>query len=257
LHAPQHRPVDSPHHNLDLLAVAGRRLALMARDSAGSVGETALSGNAGKTNPSNSAGRTNASNSAGRTNLSGGGDEADLSDSAGNANPTDSAGKTEPTDGGEADLFDGVDDRQDRDHRRPATADRSGDGLDQFRWGEGTRGVVHKHDADVRGHDRQRRRDRVLALGAARHHGHRDDRGEQGAHRVDLAGGSGHDDQADGRGCRDAPDGVHQEGLAGEQAQGLRPARAQAEAGAGGRNEDRDVTASVELRGHVAVLFDW
>ncbi len=31
-------------------------------------------------------------------------------------------------------------------------------------------------------------------------------------------------------------------------------ARAEADTGTGGRNEDRDVTARIELRGHVAVL---
>jgi hypothetical protein len=50
---------------------------------------------------------------------------------------------------------------------------------------------------------------------------------------------------------------MHEERLAGEQAQGLRTAWAETEAGAGRRNEDRDVTASIELRGHVAVLFGW
>jgi hypothetical protein len=50
---------------------------------------------------------------------------------------------------------------------------------------------------------------------------------------------------------------VHEERLAGEQAQGLGATRAQAQTGTGRRNEDRDVTASIELRGHVAVLFGW
>ncbi|GIE49385.1 hypothetical protein Ani05nite_29190 [Amorphoplanes nipponensis] len=94
-----------------------------------------------------------------------------------------------------------------------------------------------------------------MPFGAARHHGHRGDRRQQGADRLDLGGGGGDDDQAHGRGRRDATDGVHEKGLAGEQAQGLGATRAQAEAGARGRNEDRDVTASIELRGHVAVLF--
>ncbi|GID94914.1 hypothetical protein Adi01nite_43260 [Amorphoplanes digitatis] len=95
----------------------------------------------------------------------------------------------------------------------------------------------------------------MLALGAAGDDGHRRDGGEQGADRLDVRGGRGDDDQAHGRCRRDAADGVHEQGLAGQQAQRLRPARAEAQAGARGRNEDRDVTASIKLRGHVAVLF--
>jgi hypothetical protein len=48
---------------------------------------------------------------------------------------------------------------------------------------------------------------------------------------------------------------VDEEGLADEEAKGFRGAGAEAYAGTGRRNEDRDVTASIELRGHVAVLI--
>jgi hypothetical protein len=47
---------------------------------------------------------------------------------------------------------------------------------------------------------------------------------------------------------------MHQERLAGQRAQRLRPTRAEPDSKTRRRNEDRDVTAQIEARGHVAVL---
>jgi hypothetical protein len=46
---------------------------------------------------------------------------------------------------------------------------------------------------------------------------------------------------------------VHEQRLSAEVTQSLGTARAQPYSGTSRRNEDRDVTARVELRGHVAV----
>ncbi|BCB85605.1 hypothetical protein Psuf_029180 [Phytohabitans suffuscus] len=46
---------------------------------------------------------------------------------------------------------------------------------------------------------------------------------------------------------------MHEQRLAAEQAESLGTAGTEPHSGAGRRNEDRDVTARIELRGHVAV----
>ncbi|GAA2696241.1 hypothetical protein Apa02nite_069150 [Actinoplanes palleronii] len=73
-------------------------------------------------------------------------------------------------------------------------------------------------------------------------------------HRLDIGGRSGDDDHPD-RGCRGEPaHGVHEQRLAVEQTQRLRATRTEPETGTSSRNDDRDVTASIKLRGHVAVV---
>jgi hypothetical protein len=116
---------------------------------------------------------------------------------------------------------------------------------------------VDQHDVDVGRHGGQREGDRLLTLGATCYDGHRSDGGEQRAYGIELCSRRGHHDQAHRRRGGDTADRVDQQWLAGQQAQGLRTAGAQAQAGAGGRNEDRDVTPSIKLRGHVTVLFVW
>jgi len=113
---------------------------------------------------------------------------------------------------------------------------------------------VHQHYLDVGRHLGQGQRHRLLPLGAPGDDGHRGHRGQQLADRLDVGGWRGHHDEPDRRCGRDPADRVHEEGFPGEQAQGLGPARAEPQARAGRRNKDRDVTASIELRGHVAVL---
>jgi hypothetical protein len=153
-----------------------------------------------------------------------------------------------------ADLFDGVDDWEDRDHGGRAGADGGGHRLDQGGWGQRAGRVVDQDDGDVIWDLGQGDRHGLLALGAAGHDGDRGDRGEEGAHRLDVGGGGGDHDLPDRGGRGDPADRVDQQRLAGEKSQGFGATGAEPQTGAGRRNEDRDVTPSIQLRGHVAVL---
>jgi hypothetical protein len=78
-------------------------------------------------------------------------------------------------------------------------------------------------------------------------------RSEQRADDIDQAGRGGDHHLRDARRGANPAHGVHQQRLAGQFTQRLRPTRPQSETGTGRRNEDRDV-ATQGLRGHVAVL---
>ncbi|GGQ43221.1 hypothetical protein GCM10010166_09410 [Couchioplanes caeruleus subsp. azureus] len=113
---------------------------------------------------------------------------------------------------------------------------------------------MHEDDLGLGRHRGEHRGDRVLTFRAARHDDDRGDRREEGTDGADLGGRGGDDDHAHRGGGRDAADRVDEEGFAGERAEGLGGSRPEAESGTRRRNEDRDVTASIQLRGHVAVL---
>ncbi|GAA2644368.1 hypothetical protein Adu01nite_71580 [Paractinoplanes durhamensis] len=93
-----------------------------------------------------------------------------------------------------------------------------------------------------------------MALGPTGHHRHRRDGSEQLPNGRNLGGRSGNDDRPHRGSGGDPPDRVHQQRLAGQQTQRLRPTRAEPKPRTRSRNKDRDVTPSIKLRGHVAVL---
>ncbi|GAA1754376.1 hypothetical protein GCM10009681_26920 [Luedemannella helvata] len=110
-------------------------------------------------------------------------------------------------------------------------------------------------------HDRERRRDGGERGGDGSLPGvaARDDDEINGdidhvPHTVDVAGRGRDHEATDAGGGGEPPGGVDQKGNARQRSQGLRRARAESGAEAGGRNQDRDVTARGGMRGHVAVL---
>ena len=113
---------------------------------------------------------------------------------------------------------------------------------------------MHEHERKIRGYGGQRGADRLLAVRATGDDDHRRDVGEQRGDRVDVVGRRRDHHRADGGRRGDPADGVDEQRIATEQPQRLGTARAQPDTGASRSNEDRDVTARVELRSHVAVL---
>ncbi len=90
---------------------------------------------------------------------------------------------------------------------------------------------MHEHDRETGRHGVQRPGHRLLPFRSTGHDGDRCDRGEERSYRRYLARRRGHDDQPDRRRGGHAPDGVHQQRLAGEQAQRLGAAGTQPHAG--------------------------
>ena len=94
----------------------------------------------------------------------------------------------------------------------------------------------------------------ILPFGAAGHHGDGSNRREEGVHGVDVGGRRGHHDHPHRRRGGSPADGVDEQRFAVQQTKRLGSTGTETHSGARGRNDDGDVTASIELRGHVAVV---